>query len=183
MFYNRSKILILSLMTTFYMNGCVPDKDSAIDYFELRFFTIEELVDKDNDFQLILEEIVTSNINDSLLEDAEFDNNLQLLKARIDSLKDFVEKQKQVQWLEEENDENLNRAFLSILQAYSEVVSEQYKTMIYLIEQEENNQVFSVEFKNNYETATQKLEDRLSVFYTSVQHFGEKNEIPINFEE
>lgn len=165
------------------MTGCTPDNDNAIDYFEARFFSVEKVVEKDNDFQESIKKILSEDIEEDELAIEEFDSIYHEISNNYDSLKLVIEQQKSNQLPIIEDDENLQKSYISVLNAYEKVVKDQYKNMLELISMEEEVEGNNEKFKELYDTASDILNERLTIFYEAAKMYGDSNNLEINWEE
>ena len=102
------------IMTTFYLNGCINNNDDAIRYFEERYFTVEKLVDADNDFQTNLNRLLSENPED-IIGETEFLQLLDSVKIKYDELLQLSKQAVTNKIPAAENDYSLDRAYVVLV--------------------------------------------------------------------
>jgi endonuclease III len=167
-------------MTTFYLNGCINNNDDAIRYFEERYFTVEKLVDADNDFQTSLNRLLSENPED-IISESEFLHLLDSVKMNYNKLLQLSEQAMKNKIPAAENDYSLDRAYVILLETYNQCCRNEYAEMIDVLENQndESDKTFNALFNS----ASSKLNEKIDLFYKSVESFAGKNDIEINFSD
>jgi len=169
-------------MTTYYMNGCTSSNDDAITYFEERYFSVEKLVDLDNEFQQLLENCVTLEADSLEIEEEEHLQNIQMVSYRLDSLTKLSESLNKNMDSQPETDNSLDRAYRILIQKYSQVATNEYAELIHLLKQENPTEESDKQFNSIYRNASKKLNNQLDIFYSAAEEYGEENHIEIDWE-
>jgi len=179
--FKKIKQILLIIMTTYFMNGCSPSNDEAIAYFEVKYFAIEKLVDLDNEFQMVLEKSVSKNPNDIEISEEEYSQNIQSITDKQDSLKAYVDKLIADESLKQSPQQNLDRAYQVLINAYGKAINEEYDKLIHILKQENPDEEMDKQFNAIYQAASVNLNNQLDIFYTASEEYAKENKIEINW--
>jgi len=168
------------IMTTFYLNGCINNNDDAIRYFEERYFTVEKLVDADNDFQTNLNRLLSENPED-IIGETEFLQLLDSVKIKYNKLLQLSKQAVTNKIPAAENDYSLDRAYVVLVKTYNECCENEYAKMIDILENQDKDS--DKKFNTLFNSASSKLNEKIDLFYKSVEAFAGENDIEINFSE
>ncbi len=186
---NKVTKIILVIMSTFYMNGCSTSNDDATNYFETRFGMVSRVIDFDNDFQEKMSEILGVETADSLydsLSEAEFEVSVTQIEKVYHQFTEIVDSSKRAahNLNFKEDDKQLNRATIAVLEAYAYVLENEYKAMIDILKKpyveisDDDEKVFN----QIYEQASKSLNGKINLFYDASDDFCECNNIKLDWE-
>ena len=167
-------------MTTFYLDGCQNSNDDTIRYFEDRYFTIEKIIDADNGFQMAMEMLVSTDPDDSL-EEEEYLMFLDSLQQKYQQLSRRVEAAAGNKLPAMDDDENLDRAYRALIDAYRNTTKREYKQMTDLLKDtpDDADSLF-----NEYNrSASDVLEEKVRLFFEAVEAFSQKKGVEINWKD
>jgi hypothetical protein len=181
MMLKRIPILILIIMSTFYIDGCKQNNDDAIKYFEDRYFAVEKMIDLDNQFQEELQHLLTQNPEDTALEEERYFEHIQNIESAINALHDTLLALKKNKLPTKDNDFQLDKAYQALLNGYIECVNGEYHTMVGILK-EEANEVQNHRFKTLYQSASDKLNASIHCFYEAVDAYAEGENLEIELD-
>ena len=186
-----NRLIILSIiMTTFFMEGCINNQEKTITYFDQIYIPVQQIVELDNVFQEKMHQqlIATTEISkesDTLLDEELYDQSIEEIKTAHKDLINYIntelEKIKRISIYNNETD--LQRAGIELMQTYSETANTSFLEMIQIIQKDyltdADNDRFNYLLKKTNETLNTELER----FYEIAQSFGDRNEIDLEFDE
>lgn len=181
--FKRISQILLIIMTTYYMNGCSTSNDDAITYFEERYFSIEKLVDLDNDFQEVLENCVSNDPEYEEVSEEEYLKNVQLISNKLDSLIMLANTLNNNVISQDKTDQSLDRAYHNLLKAYQNVSLGDYSKLVSILKQDTQDEALDKEFNQVYRAASEKLNTQLDIFYSASEEYAKENHIEIDWSE
>lgn len=182
MLKTKLEIVILIIMSTFYMSGCISNNDDAIDYFENRYFAVEKIIDLDNYFQDSLDSLISYNPGDTLITEFEFEAKITNVKKNLDSLKVLINNYIDANFTANNEDENLDKAFKSLLNTYQKVIENEYSELLKILVSEDDSTNLELQFSKFYQAASGLLNEQVINFYSVAEKYGKEHHIEFNWE-
>ena len=185
-----NRIVILIIMSTFFMEGCVSNNKEAINYFDTVYIPIQEVVELDNLFQEQIHNqlVATDEVSDQddiLLDDEAYLKSITQINAAHQSLKNYLDdaliKLKEVEVFN--NETEFQRAGIALLSAYSKVASEDFEEMIEIIQKEDLSEADNNRFNQLLKQSSNVLNLELEDFYEVALDYGDRYEIDLEFDE
>ncbi len=170
-------------MSTFYMSGCIPDKDNAMDYFEERYFRVEELIHADNNFQEAVLAMSTENPDSTPLDSISFDDMLQEVRKCYEELNLKISELAAENLTVIEDDHQLHRSYLSLLDSYKNEIKTGYKKVLQQIEElDDESNSEPKKLTEDFQKSSTSLDKSIELFYESCEQFGEAYGLEIEWE-
>ncbi|MBN2747445.1 MAG: hypothetical protein JXR34_12025 [Bacteroidales bacterium] len=171
-------------MSTFYMSGCIPNKDNAMDYFEERYFRVEELIQTDNNFQEAVLAMSSENPDSAPLDSVEFDEMLQHVRKCYEEINVKVSELTAEDLTVIEDDHQLHRSYLSLLESYRKELKTGYKKVLKQIEDlDDEMNPYPKKLTEDFQKSSAALDESIHLFYESCEKFGETYGLEIEWNE
>ena len=180
-------LIVVLIMSTFYMEGCVGDSDQAVTYFDSIYLPTQEIIDFDNDFQdevhsqLIAKGDVDRKF-DLVQDEEEYADAIKRIKESYQNLLTAIEHQisvmKNVAVYKDEH--AFKKAGLSLLNAYQTVAKNEFEEMIRIFEQDEVSDDDNARFNHLLKQSAKKLDEALDAFYEEASLYGDRYDIEID---
>ncbi len=161
------------------MDGCL-NPDQSIDYFEMIYNPVQQIIDLDNIMQHALE--------DHLTEEEDFDNNNDedidiniLLSAHENLKKQILIFQNSISDIPiYSSEEYFLDAYKNLLDIYKIITVEKYPKVFALMQKDEISEQEILSFNILIKKINKDLDITLIEFYLKAEEFGEKHDIDIS---
>lgn len=187
---NKITKLALVIMSTFYMSGCSTSNDDAINYFEVRYKIISNIIEIDNDFQDDMAKVLGVETADSVADSIskqDFEAALKKIEIVFQNLKLVADSSLKFagDFEEMEDDKQLNRATIALLTTYNEVVANDYKMMLEILRKPYDDISGDDEklFNEIYNRASKTLDEKINLFYDASDEFCECKNVKLDWEK
>ena len=182
-----NKILIVILiLTTFFMEGCISRDDEAIQYFDHIYLPVQELISQENVFQEQLFEQLIDGDDISSKEgleqnEEEYLKSISKIQKAHRSLINYIQEQQIIlkRLAVYQNEKALQNSAIALFGTYEKVANTDFEEMMLIIQQEEITTNDNTRFNKLLQNSAQILDAALEQFYAEASIYGEQFDINI----
>ena len=191
-------------MTTFFISGCEPNQDMALDYFDTLHTSVENTLDFDEQIQEKIffftmdeefsdvpnenkEKPRNKSTNKQSLSKEEYLKELAVFKVFSKSVSDQlsveIDKLKSAEVFNKEND--LKNAALHLVQTMKDCIHNELTTILILLEIDYENYTDEEDKKLNIliSNFNNKMDNALQIYYSELGMFSDKYNLDLEFPE